>query len=156
MTLEILIYIILATGIILFSYNLWLIIKSKSTKNWHTTEGVILKSQLADYSSMEGNDYKFKPEIEYSYKISDKEFKSNRIYFGGNLMSSYNIKISRKTVEKYPKDSKVSVYYNKNNNRESVLEKGIHYQPIIGFILGILLTGLGILLYRNPGLIVLS
>jgi len=155
MTLAILIYIILATGLLLFSYNLWLIIKSKSTENWHETKGVILKSQLVDCSSMEG-DYTFKPEIEYSYKISDKEFKSKRIYFGGNLMSSYNKKISRKTVEKYPKDSEVSVYYNINNKSVSVLEKGIHYQLIIGLILGLLITGLGILLYRNPELITLS
>jgi predicted permease len=157
MNLEIFIYIILATGILLFSYNLWLIIKSNSTGKWHETKGVILKSQLSDYSSIEVNDYKFLPEIEYSYKISDKEFKSKKIYFGGNLMTSYNKKISRKTVEKYSKDSEVTVFYNtSNNNKESVLEKGIHYQPIIGFILGLLLAGLGILLLRNPGLFVLS
>ena len=68
-------------------------------------------------------------------------------------MTSYNKRHCQKLVEKYPKETKVIVYFDRLNEKESVLETGIKYQIIIGFILGLIITGIGLTFLRNPNLL---
>ena len=140
-------------GFFMSLYNFWLIVKAKSTENWDETTGVILSSKLIDYTSVGETDSTFKPTIEYSYIINGKEYKSRRIYFGSHIMHSYNKRKSGKTVEKYFKGKEVVVYFNRFNEKQSVLEKGIKYQIVTGFLLGIIFLGIGLAFLHNPNLV---
>ena len=153
MNLELFIYFNLSVGLLLALYNLWLIIKAKSTKNWDKTDGTITNSELVDYTSAGEANSTFKPKIEYTYFLNGNEYKSKRIYFGSHIMTSYNKRHSQKLVEKYPKGTKVIVYYDRLNEKESVLETGIKSQIIIGLILGIIITGIGLAFLKNPNLL---
>lgn len=153
MSLELFIYFNLSVGLLLTLYNLWLIIKAKSTENWDKTDGIITNSELLDLTSVGEVDSTFKPKIEYSYTLNGNEYKSKRIYFGSHIMISYNKRQSQKLVQKYPRGTKVIVYFDRLNEKQSVLETGIKYQIIIGFILGLIITGIGLTFLRNPNLL---
>lgn len=153
MNLELFIYFNILVGLILTLYNLWLIIKAKSTENWDKTDGIIINSELVDYTSAGEADSTFKPKIEYSYFVNGNEYKSKRIYFGSHIMTSYNKRHSQKLVEKYSKGTKVIVYFDRLNEKQSVLETGIKYQIIIGSILGLIITGIGLTFLVNPNLL---
>lgn len=153
MSLELFIYFDITVGLLLSLYNLWFIIKAKSTENWDKTDGTITNSELLDLTSVGEADSTFKPQIDYSYTLNGNEYKSKRIYFGSHIMTSYNKRHSQKLVEKYPRGTKVIVYFDRLNEKQSVLETGIKYQIIIGFILGLIITGIGLTFLRNPNLL---
>lgn len=153
MSLELFIYFNISVGLLLTLYNLWLIIKAKSTENWDKTDGIITYSELLDLTSVGEADSTFKPKIEYSYTLNGNEYKSKRIYFGSHILTSYNKRHSQKLVEKYPIGTKVIVYFDRLNEKQSVLETRIKYQIIIGFILGLIITGIGLTFLRYPNLL---
>ena len=153
MSLELFIFFNFSVGLLLTLYNLWLIIKAKATENWDKTDGTITNSELVDLTSAGEGNSTFKPKIEYSYTLNGNEYKSKRIYFGSHIMTSYNKRYSQKLVEKYAKGTKVIVYFDRLNEKQSVLETGIKYQIIIGLILGLIITGIGLTFLRNTNLL---
>ncbi|MFZ4456507.1 MAG: DUF3592 domain-containing protein [Bacteroidales bacterium] len=150
MSFEIFTYCLISTGSLLALYNLLLIIRARSTKNWDTADGIVLDSELIEFSSSYESASSFKPRIEYSYSVNGKEYKSNRVYFGSHIMTFFNKQNSRKTVTKYPKGVNVIVHYDRLNEKQSVLETGVKYQIIIGFVLGLIIIGIGLILLLYP------
>jgi hypothetical protein len=153
MGFEFFIYLDISVGLLLSLYNLVLIVRAKSTENWDRTDGTITDSELVDCTSIGETDSTFKPKVEYSYALNGNEYKSKRIYFGSHIMTSYNKRHCQKLVEKYPKGTKVIVYFDRANEKQSVLETGIKYQIIFGFILGLIITGIGLTFLINPNIV---
>jgi len=153
MSSKLFIYFNILVGLLLSLYNLWLILRAYSTKNWDKTDGIITDSELVDFTSIGEADQTFKPQFEYSYILNGKEYKSKRIYFGSHIITSYNKRYSQKLVEKFSKGTKVIVYFDRLNEKQSVLETGIKYQIIIGFILGLIITGISLAILINPNIL---
>jgi hypothetical protein len=112
-------------------------IKSKS---WPVTDGVIIsgKSEYhANPSAVNG----YIPNIEYRYKVNDKNYTSTRINFSlnesaGNKANAANI------LNKYRNGSEVKVYYNPNKPEQSVIETGnnnVHF--FLTMTLGVVCIG---------------
>jgi len=153
MSLELIIFFNISVGLLLTLYNLWLIIKAKATENWDKTDGTITNSELVDLTSTGEANLTFKPNIEYSYTLNGNKYKSKRIYFGSHIMTSYNKRHCQKLVERYAKGKKVIVYFDRLNEKQSVLETGIKYQLITGLILGLIITVIGLTFLRNPNIL---
>ena len=150
MSFKLYLYFNISVGLLLSLYHLWLIVRAKSTENWDKTDGLITNSELFEFTSIGDADSTHKPKIEYSYTLNGNEYKSKRIYFGSNIMTSYNKRHCQKLIEKYPIGTKVIVYFDRLNEKQSVLETGIKYQIIIGLILGLIITGIGTTFLSNP------
>ena len=144
-------------GIVLFFWGfLWFILNFRrmllgnTSKSWNIIKGRILQSEL--YVSDKGESYSYKPQIEYTYTIDGVEYKSNRVYFGSNVLSS-NKDSYQMLIKKYPVGKTVDVYYNSMNNKTSVLEPGIKSDVIIRFVFYAVLLALGFIFYSRPEMI---
>jgi hypothetical protein len=138
----------LVVGIIVFILNTRAIVLANASKHWDITKGIILESVLYISDTDESNTYR--PQIEYSYSINENDFKSNRVYFGSNILSSFKKRRSQRLINKYPKGKCVDVYFNRMNEKMSVLEPGIKTEIITGLVLGIVLLAIGYLFYSYP------
>lgn len=145
--------IFFVSGFLLLIYNLRSIIRAKSSKNWEKANGLVLDSKLVDFSMTGDSSHSYKPKVEYGYMINEKEFRSKRIYFGSNIMSSFKKGKSIRIVNKYPKGTKITVYYNPLNEKLSVLETGIKSELVFGIVFGFLFLGLGYLFLTETDLI---
>lgn len=136
--------LLISFGVILFVLSCFLYKKAKDSKRWNKVRGLIIKA-FTDEFCIPGEQSSFKAKIRYSYIILDKEYYSNRIYFGDFLRDSFSI-MSKKMVNKYKKQDVVDVYYNPDNPNDSVLQQGIHFNVIFIFISSLVLISIGIVL----------
>jgi hypothetical protein len=128
-------------GIIFFLAGGSGIFASIQSKRWPTIKGKIVESK----SIYRQTKRKFKgmwvyvPKIKYSFDIDDNTYTSGRIYFGGYNTSIKSI--SDSLIKKYPLNSEVTIYYNRKNPEESVLEPGFtvdrHIFQIIIMLMGL-------------------
>ena len=137
-------------GIILIVHFVYLFILSKRSKNWKTTEGVVIGSKMREILD-EGSSYY--TDIQYRYVIEEEEYCSNRVFYGNNI--GKNLPFSSKAlVNKYVKGKKVIVYYNPRNPNESVLETGVHAVVYRALFTGILFLLLSVIMFFNEELFV--
>ncbi|ROR97999.1 uncharacterized protein DUF3592 [Sinobacterium caligoides] len=114
--------------LIVFVVGLWLFISEASTgaptrlidyyagDYSSTTDGHIFQSRVKNTRLLKTRrGYKY--DIQYNFVLSGKSYYSHRV----NFLSS-NWRVAIETVNKYPKGSKVKVYYDKSNPNYSTLE----------------------------------
>lgn len=117
-------YIIAIPTVMLFLLFTYLLFKSLETKRWVSTEGKILSKEV-DKGALKNNEsHLYTANIKYSYNVNGKEFVSKRIFYGNWIAISTPFS-AQETVKRYKKTN-VTVYYNPNNPKESVLEQGIN------------------------------
>lgn len=135
--------IFLLVGFILLIASIWAIIKSISSKKWPTTDGVITASMIHENertgSSMSSSSTHYRPDIEFTYSVSGKSYKSTKLYFGVKLITIGGYFKSKKLAKKYPVDKQVKVHYNPAKDKEAVLEPGFHNELLMGMFFSILL-----------------
>lgn len=146
------IYISVFSGVILFFLNFRLLYKSIQSKYWRQTEGVITKSELYKSEGDGDRSVSYEPLVEYQYEVDGKLYKSKRLYFGSSIGSPFKKRKSQKYVNKFPADTKATVYYNQLNIKQSVLEIGIHSEILGLFVIGILMCVAGYLAMLHPEL----
>jgi len=143
------IYLPIFLGVILFLLDFRLLYKSIQSENWSQTEGRITKSEL-NKSGGGDSSISYEPQVEYQYEVDGKLYKSKRLYFGSSIGSYFKKRKSQKYVNKFPVNSKVTVYYNELNIKQSVLETGIHSEILLLFVTGILICIGGYLAMLDP------
>jgi hypothetical protein len=141
-------YVFMLTGGIMALLNFRAIMLARFSATWKKTKGIILDSKLVTHSSSDSG-RSYKPKIVYQYSIRDIEYKSKRVYFGSNIMSSFKKNKSQAIVNKYPKDKEVDVYYNPYKEKMAVLETGVKSEIISGLIFGIILFLTGVFLANS-------
>jgi len=111
--------ILIIFGVTMIAIALFLLVwikKALATKKWHTTEGTIISSKLeSDWG-----------DVEYDYYVNGKYYTSNRLYYGqpdNPILVNLLLKM-HKRLDLTPK-TKVTVYYDVNNPRKSLLLPGI-------------------------------
>lgn len=110
-----------------------------------TTTGRIIKSKKLS-GRWGGESY----DIVYAYDVGNRYYMSDQINFLTNTTS-----VARKTVQQYPVDEEVTVYYDKSNPRFAVLERsllglGVWGQLIAGALMGLItLTVLPIKIFER-------
>ena len=114
----------------------WTVIaRGKRTLKWPAAEGVIEKSQ----PSAEGDD--LFPHIVFSYTVSGHRYEHDLEFPSGTnptptLTASY--------INKYPQGVKVLAHYNPAQPEQATLEPGLARDDWFIFILGVVVTVIGI------------
>jgi len=101
------------------------------TKSWPTTQGTVISSQVERSS-------RYIPKVIYTYDVDTNAFSSDRIR-QTNYAQYKKKEDAAKVADRYPVDSKVTVYYNPNKPDEAILEPGIKGEHIFMFLLGLVI-----------------
>lgn len=101
--------------------------RAKQSETWPSVSGVITKSELVvtkkkrTGKKRRRNKTSYKPKIEYSYQVENKQYSNNQLSFSGYRSDKSGVEA---TVNFYPVTKVIDVFYNPTNPQESVLEKG--------------------------------
>ncbi|MDR0232143.1 MAG: DUF3592 domain-containing protein [Dysgonamonadaceae bacterium] len=139
-------------GIILIVRFIYIFILSKRTKKWEITKGEIISSKIQESLDFGAG---YRAVIRYKYTIEEKEYLSNRIFYGDSIQKN-SPKSAKTLVNKYINGEKVTVYYNPQYPNKSVLETGVHAVIYRALIAGILLLLLSIVILTKQSFLVSS
>ena len=118
--------IIFLFGIILLLNFIYLFITSTKTKKWIIVKGKMLSSNIDCINYIgEDADRSYKAKVKYQYSVNGESYLSKKIFYGDYMRANLPYQ-AKKIVKKYGKDEIVTVYYNPNNPKKSVLETGVN------------------------------
>lgn len=165
----------LIIGILVLFFGVKELIKAMVSKKWPTTIGKIVSSEvyrdtilkdvkkakndgklpdsIEKFVSTQANTSRGKPTYEvdvfYNYSVNNIEYSSNKVSFGGEAYN--NPRFAQRIVNRYPQGKDITVYYNRDNPEESVLEPGTtsacYFIIVFGFIFAA--VGYYMLFYLN-------
>lgn len=111
-------------------------LNASKTKSWPTAEGTIVTSEITGSAS------RYVLHIVYTYTVDSTEYSSEKI--GLTNYAQYKKKVDAESaIDKYPLNSKVTVYYNPTKVDEAILKPGIKGEHIFMF-------GLGLVIFLAP------
>ncbi len=107
---------------------------SKASLDWPTVSGTVLSSQVdEDYDSEDG--YTYYPRVTYQYNVDGQVYESDRVFFGADNTPEED---AYAIVAQFPAGSMVTVYYNPDKPKQSVLMPGDEYAPGFLIIFGVI------------------
>lgn len=119
----------------------------KESKSWPSVDGKVVSSTI-EIKQQESNGKMidmFYPKVRYEYFVSGSQFYNNRISFGD--YGSNKRKSAGKICNKYPTNLNVTVYYNPQNPKISVLKRKGGLGNLVTLAVGILFSLGGVLLF---------
>ena len=119
-------------------------------REWPSRPGTITQSYTQQTTSAVGRGPWFKPSISGTYDGTGEKFFVTRVRYGGFTWGTGKHQ-SDEYVAKYPAGMKVAVYYDPNNQRETILEPNAPWDTMLilsaigitGFLLPFVLYLLG-------------
>lgn len=127
--------------------------KATASKNWPTTTGRIISSDVGSYRSRRSSGTHttvYEPNIVYEYSADGQRFQSKQISFGA-VAGTSSTGWAENIVTHYPEGGTVQVFYNPANPSEAVLEHSgaggnlalmLVFVVIEAVLVGILISGL--------------
>jgi len=109
-------FVIGVVGLCIFLYGQYQLTRARASVRWPLVDGKIITSQVQSHHGEDGTTYS--ADIEYSYTVNEKQFKSDVIVIGGHDYGS-------SAVERYPLGKSVTVAYNPVKTHQAVLEPGV-------------------------------
>jgi len=117
--------------------------EAAASEQWPTVEGTITKSSIRTSKSSEGT-VMYAPNINYHYEVNGIAYSNHSI---STMDGSTSVQSSvKKDLKKYPKDSRVIIYYDPEMPSIAVLEPGksfwvnlLLYGPLLFCLIGGLL-----------------
>jgi hypothetical protein len=109
-------FVIGVVGLSIFLYGQYQLNRARGSVTWPLVDGKIITSQVQSHRGEDGTTYS--ADIEYSYTVNEKQFKSDVIVIGGHDYGS-------SAVERYPLGESVTVAYNPVKPHQAVLEPGV-------------------------------
>ncbi len=142
-------YLLLVAGITLSSWLGRSVILGVNTGDWATTEGLIYQSEVS-YTTSHPSDKRqkfYRSHLEYRYRIDRKAFAGTRVY--RTDLPYLSEQDAETLIEKYPTGTPVTIYYDKNDPTQAVLQTG--NPPTLWLLLGtsLLFAALGFRLTRK-------
>lgn len=104
-------------GLGLFLYGQYQLTRARESITWPLVTGKIITSQVQSHHDEDGTTYS--ADIEYSYTVNEKQFKSDVIVIGGHDYSAGS------AVKRYPLGKSVTVAYNPVKPHQAVLQPGV-------------------------------
>jgi hypothetical protein len=105
-----------------FTFSVIGVTKAIITKSWPKIKGSIISTEVKEVKSFKGAT-KFAPVVHYSYTFNNEEFISDK--YSSTLARGSSI-WADEVISHYPDNSAISIYYNPQNPKESVLDPGLH------------------------------
>lgn len=148
--------IITGIGIAILYRGCSILEQSREALNWPQTKGDIISSSLTINHLPKFIDPRDDParwygtQVQYEYTVGNEEYLSDRLAFQkGDTMDP---KEALKVMNKYRRQHEAAVYYNPKNPQESVLQPGYIGDIYMPFMIGGLLTFLGLISFYNQSL----
>ncbi|MCJ8332138.1 MAG: DUF3592 domain-containing protein [Lentisphaeria bacterium] len=112
---------VVVLGLGLIGFGIGSFVKANQTKTWPIVEGVVSFASIK--TTRDDDDFlRHEAEVTYDYELNGKLFTNRRIHAGS---SDYSKKEDAQAViDDYSVKSKVQIYYNPDNPRDSVLIPG--------------------------------
>ena len=143
--LLILICVFISLGLFLTLHFFYLLVASNETNRWVQTVGKILHSEIECLDSNEPS-ITYLLKVKYQFTINNKTYHSKKIYWGDYIATNFPYR-QKKRLKKYAINNMVDVYYNPENPKESVLEKGINSIIYRELFSGIIILIVGFVCY---------
>ena len=128
-------YFIIIVCLIFFGIGIGMLVKLakhygklQQSKNWLSTNGKILSSDLDAQISTDDDGYQtttYLAKVFFTYEVNGNSYESDRVNFDYGMRTS-NVRKPQSVVEQYPTGSDVTVYYDPENPQQSVLEKRVN------------------------------
>jgi uncharacterized integral membrane protein len=102
--------------------------KARLSKNWLSTSGKIVSSELDAQTTTDEDGYQtttYIANIVFEYQVDKTSFKCDCINFDYGMRTS-NKRKQQSIVEQYPAGSQVTVYYDPDEPEQAVLEKRVN------------------------------
>ncbi|WP_128003581.1 DUF3592 domain-containing protein [Piscinibacter defluvii] len=112
------------------------------SSEWPSVPGRIVSSQLGSVYCGESGGCTI-PEVRYVYSVGGQSLTGNRVSF---MTVATNLSFATKTVEVFPRGSKVTVYYDPKAPAHSVLQNGLDLSLPCAIISALAFLVIGILL----------
>ena len=106
-----------AVGLGVFLYGQYQLNRARVSVTWPLVDGKIITSEVQSHHGEDGTTYS--ADIEYSYTVNEKQFKSDVIVIGGHDYSAGS------AVKRYPLGKSVTVAYNPEKPNQAVLQPGV-------------------------------
>ena len=125
--------------------------KMASARSWPSREGTITRTYVTHHAGSFRNPDYYTPEFRGRYTDTGEEFWISTVKYGGFRFGNGK-RAAEADTEKYPAGTRVQVYHDPNNPKETILEP---YAPwdtmliMLGIGLGFLSIPLGIWLVRK-------
>ena len=135
----------------------YLVAKEHVSKHWPTTQGRIIASKVVAVVDENVYGYECTPYVHYKYSIDSHKFQGDKISLTSKspfswksvtktLRETQSYSSAEKIIKCYPIGSKVLVYYNPRNPKESVLQLGVELWIVFFFFfVSAVFIGLGLL-----------
>ena len=101
--------------------------KARHSKNWLSTSGKIIRSELDAQTRADENGYEtttYIANVIFQYVVNDSTFEGDCINFDYGIRTS-NKHLEKLVVEQYPVGRQVRVYYDPDDPQQAVLEKRV-------------------------------
>lgn len=128
-------YFIIIVCLIFFGIGIGMLVKLakhygklQQSKNWLSTNGKIISSDLDAQISTDDDGYQtttYLAKVFFTYEVNGNSYESDRVNFDYGMRTS-NVRKPQSVVEQYPTGSDVTVYYDPENPQQSVLEKRVN------------------------------
>ena len=139
----------LIVGMPLLAGGILINLKCYSVRKWPTSTGTVIDSFVKSKSdNRERSRNIFEPVVKYEYDVSGRKLSSTRYSF--YRYRSYDEKSVEDIIRAHPKGRTIKVYYSLRNNQIAVIEPGPTEKTLYMLLMGVILTGLGILAIAKP------
>ncbi len=128
-------YFIIIVCLIFFGIGIGMLVKLakhygklQQSKNWLSTNGKIISSDLDAQISTDDDGYQtttYLAKVFFTYEVNGNSYESDHVNFDYGMRTS-NVRKPQSVVEQYPTGSDVTVYYDPENPQQSVLEKRVN------------------------------
>ncbi len=124
-------------GVVLYVVQFRQGLKADASTKWPTATGRIASSSLEKSDGI----WRYRAAMQYSYRVGTKEYRSNRIFWGGN---EGRHKHMASVVATYPAGSRVRVHYDPQNPAEAVIDpiQNTGSRPLVLYAMGMATLGL--------------
>jgi hypothetical protein len=124
------------------------------SSRWPTTTGTVTGSNIRAHAGTEGSSGGYSIEIIYEYDVDGDTYTSRRYSFGDRPTKSTRSAAETWLEEHYPVGSDTTVYYDPDDPDVTVLETGGAGTQFVIFLVGLVFTGIGVVILLQPDLVV--
>ena len=92
----------------------------EASQEWPSTSGVVVESHLDAYT---GDVTRVRPKVTYTYTVAGQQFQGKQIRAGDKVVHPMSRRQGNEILDRYPKGTAVTVFYDPANPAESALER---------------------------------
>ena len=121
--------------------------EARASVTWPAVNGRIVESELA-FELIKSGQWvyrQYKAQVVYEYSLGGRTYRSDRVAF--NADGGISLQPAQRTVNRYPRGARVTVYCDSRNPQTAVLDRGaaaVRKARIVSLAMG--LSGLGLVL----------